>query len=337
MPVITVLAATTFVAAALSWIAITSLLPWLQRVASARPNARSSHRVPTPQGAGLAVTGAVVLVWFGALSIYGDIDTRAMMLSAALAGASLIGFIDDIWPQPWPLKLAAQSICAMMAAAALPAGWPGALSTGFVLADGALAALVLVALINIVNFVDGIDEITVSHSVPAFAVMTLAAWAGLLSLAFGIVAAAALGSMIGFWWWNRHPARIFLGDAGSLPVGLLLGWLGLLIAGRGHVAAALLVLAYPLADGGSTLLRRLVAGKRLTQPHRDHAYQVAVDSGLTVRQVSRTVLLVSLVCGTLAMTAILAGGGWIGIGTLAIGLVWVAIPIIGWLRRTLQR
>ncbi len=321
-------------AAALSWIAIATLLPWLQRVASARPEARSSHRLPTPQGAGLAVTGAVVIIWLAALVLLGRFDGRSAILAAALVGAMIVGFIDDIRPQPWRLKLVAQALCAAAAAATLPAGWPGAYSTGLALADGAIATLVLVAVMNIVNFIDGIDGITAAHSVPAFTVMALAAFAGILPATTGLVAAAAFGAMIGFWWWNRHPARIFLGDAGSLPVGLLLGWLSLLLAGRGHAAAALLVLAYPLADGGSTLLRRLLAGKRLTQPHRDHAYQRAVDTGLSASRVTLTVALVSLACAVLAVTSILADHAVVGVGCLAIGLAWVLAPIVGWLRRT---
>jgi len=318
----------------LSWIAIATLLPWLQRVASARPEARSSHRLPTPQGAGLAVTGAVALVGLGALVFLGAVDQSAIVLLAAIAGAMLVGFIDDVRPQPWRPKLAAQALCAAAAAAALPAGWPGAFSTGLALADGAIAALVLVAVMNIVNFIDGIDGITAAHTVPAFAAVAFAASAGVLSATTGLVAAAALGAMIGFWWWNRHPAQIFLGDAGSLPVGLLLGWLGLLLAGKGQWAAALLILAYPLADGGSTLLRRLLAGQRLTEPHRDHAYQRAVDTGLSAPRVSLTVAMVSLACAMLAVTSILADHAVVGVGCLAIGLASVLAPIVGWLRRT---
>ena len=318
----------------LSWIAIATLLPWLQRVASARPEARSSHRLPTPQGAGLAVTGAVVIIWLAALALLGRFDGRSAILAAALVGAMIVGFIDYIRPLPWRLKLVAQALCAAAATMALPAGWPGAFSTGLALADGAIATLVLVAVMNIVNFIDGIDGITAAHSVPAFAVMALAALSSVLPVITGLVAAAAFGAMIGFGWWNRHPARIFLGDAGSLPVGLMLGWLSLLLAGRGHAAAALLVLAYPLADGGSTLLRRLLAGKRLTQPHRDHAYQRAVDTGLSAPRVTRTVALVSLACAVLAVTSILADHAVVGVGCLAIGLAWILAPIVGWLRRT---
>jgi len=318
----------------LSWIAIATLLPWLQRVASARPEARSSHRLPTPQGAGLAVTGAVVVIWLAALVPLGRFDGTSAILAAALVGAMLVGFFDDIRPLPWRLKLVAQALCAAAATTALPAGWPGAFSTGLALADGAIATLVLVAVMNIVNFVDGIDGITAAHSVPAFAAVAFAASAGVLSATTGLVAAAALGAMIGFWWWNRHPAQIFLGDAGSLSVGLLLGWLGLLLAGKGQWAAALLILAYPLADGGSTLLRRLLAGQRLTAPHRDHAYQRAVDTGLSAPRVSLTVALVSLACAVLAVTSILADHAVVGVGCLAIGLASVLAPIVGWLRRT---
>lgn len=320
-------------AAALSWLAIAALLPWLRSVASARPESRSSHRVPTPQGAGLAVAGAIALAWPGALLLAGGLDHRILGLVAALGGATALGFVDDIRPLPWRLKLTAQAVCAALAAACLPTGWQWPLSTGHDLTDRAAATLALVTVMNIVNFIDGIDEITAAHAAPAFAVSMLAAGMGALPGSAGLAAGAGLGAVMGFWWWNRHPARIFLGDAGSLPLGLLLGWLSLLLASGGHGAAGLLVLAYPLADGGLTLLRRLLAGRRLTDPHRDHAYQRAVDTGLAVIQVSRAVLLVSLACGVLAVTALVAGNAWIAAGMLAVGAVWVLVPIIGWLLR----
>ncbi len=281
----------------------------------------------------MAIAGAAALVWLGALGAHGPVEPAALTLLLAIAGATVLGFIDDVRPLHWGLKLAGQIVCAGIAAGAVPPELPAEWLIGSVWTTRVLATMALVAVMNLVNFVDGIDGITAAHAVPAFAVSASAAAFGVLPFSAGICAAATCGAMIGFWWWNRHPARIFLGDAGSLPIGLLLGWLSLLLAGRGQVAAALLILAYPLADGGSTLLRRLVAGKRLTQPHRDHAYQRAVDSGLRVRQVSRTVLLVSVASGFLAVTALLAGGGWIAAGATVVGIIWVAIPIIGWLRR----
>ena len=88
--------------------------------------------------------------------------------------------------------------------------------------------------------------------------------------------------MIGFAYFNRPVARLFLGDVGSLPIGLLLGWLLLLLAANGHLAAALLMPLYYLADATITLLRRLFRGEPVWHAHRTHFYQLATDRGFTV-------------------------------------------------------
>ncbi|MBY0361011.1 MAG: glycosyl transferase, partial [Phreatobacter sp.] len=96
--------------------------------------------------------------------------------------------------------------------------------------------------------------------------------------------------------------------------------------------AALLVLLYPLVDGGLTLLRRFLAGRRLTEPHRDHAYQRAVDNGLRAPQVAFTVALVSVVCGALALVSVRSESAGVA-AALANGIVVVLLPVITWLRR----
>ena len=82
--------------------------------------------------------------------------------------------------------------------------------------------------------------------------------------------------MIGFAPFNKPVARMFLGDVGSLPIGLLFGWLLIVLAGRGHLAAALLLPLYYLADATITLLRRFAAGEPIMQAHRSHFYQRAI-------------------------------------------------------------
>ena len=94
-----------------------------------------------------------------------------------------------------------------------------------------------------------------------------------------MVAVALCGAMLGFAPFNKPVAKIFLGDVGSLPIGLLLFWLLLLLAGSGHLAAAMLLPLYYLADTTITLLRRLIAGEPVTQAHRKHFYQRALDGG----------------------------------------------------------
>src|SRR6202035_4450970 len=97
-----------------------------------------------------------------------------------------------------------------------------------------------------------------------------------------VVALALLGAMLGFAPFNRPVARLFLGDAGSLPIGLLIGWLLLLVAGSGYLAAAVLFPLYYLADATVTLLRRLINGEPVWKAHRTHFYQRAVDRGFAV-------------------------------------------------------
>ena len=104
--------------------------------------------------------------------------------------------------------------------------------------------------------------------------------AGALPRDATVVAIALFGAMIGFAPFNRPVARLFLGDVGSLPIGLILGWLLLLLAAHGHLAAALLLPLYYLADATITLLRRLIKGDLPTQAHRDHFYQRAIDDGI---------------------------------------------------------
>src|ERR1700749_3030711 len=97
---------------------------------------------------------------------------------------------------------------------------------------------------------------------------------GPLPPADGAAALALLGAMIGFAPFNRPVARLFLGDVGSLPIGLLLGWLLILLANR-YLVAALLLPLYYVADATITLLRRFVEGEPVTQAHRSHFYQRA--------------------------------------------------------------
>lgn len=316
-------------AALLAGIAIGSLLPSLQRRALAVPNHRSSHRVVTPQGAGLGWVASTVIVSLGFLIWSGHFEREWLFLLGALVGLSFLGFVDDINPLGWRTKLMLQGLLAGMALLALPRieGAPG-----FQTMVLAVTWLGFIALINITNFVDGIDEMTVAHGLPALGAAVLLAGLGLLSLTQGITVAAGMGALVGFWWWNRHPARIFFGDAGSLPFGLLLGWSAALTSLAGYPAAALLGIAYPVTDAGITLLRRWKAGAKLTQPHRDHAFQRAVDRGLPVRRVSGIVLLASMITGTLAILSAVQTKPLISVVCLVIGGIVVLIPILVWLR-----
>jgi UDP-N-acetylmuramyl pentapeptide phosphotransferase/UDP-N-acetylglucosamine-1-phosphate transferase len=179
--------------------------------------------------------------------------------------------------------------------------------------------------VNAVNFMDGIDWMTIVEVVPATAALALFGLTGALPAEATMVACALCGAAIGFAPFNRPVATLFLGDVGSLPIGLLLTWLLALLAGHGNLTAALLLPLYYLADATTTLLRRFVSGQPITQAHRSHFYQRALDGGMSVYQIvgrvfGLNVLLVGLAALTLKTSFPAVHGGAVAAGIVLVGL-----------------
>src|SRR5262245_41648044 len=262
------------------------LRPWLTRYAMARPNARSSHREPTPQGGGIAVVAATLVVTCGAAVLSSALlkndGGQLLVLTATAALLAVVGAIDDVRSSPTALRLALQCITVGALIATLPSDLQILAHVPWWIERASLF-LAGVWFVNLVNFMDGIDWMTVAEFVPVSGALVLLGLAGALPLFPTIVAAALLGAMLGFAPFNKPVAQLFLGDVGSLPLGLLLGWLLLQLAGSGHVAAALILPLYYLADATLTLMRRLAAREPVWQAHRTHFYQRATDNGFTVR------------------------------------------------------
>jgi UDP-N-acetylmuramyl pentapeptide phosphotransferase/UDP-N-acetylglucosamine-1-phosphate transferase len=141
-----------------------------------------------------------------------------------------------------------------------------------------------------------------------------------------VVALVLCGAMLGFAPFNRPVAQVFLGDVGSLPIGLLLLWLLVLTAGHGHLAAALILPLYYLADATVTLLRRLLNGEPFWQAHRTHFYQKATDRGFSVSQVVARVFAVNLALIALALLTVFVPGFATQIAALAASTL-----LVGWL------
>jgi UDP-N-acetylmuramyl pentapeptide phosphotransferase/UDP-N-acetylglucosamine-1-phosphate transferase len=311
---------------------IVLLRPLLQRYALARPNARSSHRVPTPQGGGIAVMAAatVAVAAAGLLAPHGFAEpSRLSVVFVAAAALALVGAIDDIRPlEAWP-RLLLQAVAVAVVIIVLPAGlrvipllpwW----------VERALMGLAVLWLVNLVNFMDGIDWITVVEIVPITAALAVFGWRGALPPEATATALALCGALIGFAPFNRPVAKLFLGDVGSLPIGLLLGWL-LIVLAEHHLAAALLLPLYYVADATITLLRRLLRGERITQAHRSHFYQQAVDGGLGVYQVVGRILAVNIVLAVLAASTLNATPG-MQLLAFASGAALVAALLAGFSR-----
>ena len=280
-----------------------ALLPFLRaRAILDHPNERSSHDTPTPKGGGLALMAVVLVAWVAA-GLYLE---SGILLTWTLPGVALVlaglSWIDDLRALPPVIRLVAQIVA--VTAILLLRPMPDAFFQGLLphALDALLAGIIWVWFINLFNFMDGIDGITGIETI-IIGVGVALIGDGLAALLGGIMAAAAAG----FLKWNWHPAKVFMGDVGSVPLGFLLGWLLLDMAGNGHWAAAMILPAYYLADATLTLIRRALKGEKVWQAHRQHFYQQAVQRGLSHVNVTARVAVLGALLVNLAW---FAENGW---------------------------
>ncbi|WP_092252908.1 glycosyltransferase family 4 protein [Pseudomonas sp. NFACC13-1] len=243
------------------------------------PNARSSHTVPTPRGGGVAIVLSFLLA-LPILAATGFLPWSIMwaMLGAG-SGIAVLGFLDDhghiaarwrllghfgasIWALYWLGGLPAISLFGLE----LELAWFGHV----------LAVFYLVWMLNLYNFMDGIDGIASVEAICSCLGACLLYWlSGFDSLiAAPLVLAMAVG---GFLYWNFPPARIFMGDAGSGFLGIILGLLSLQAAWTSPklLWVWLILLGVFIVDATVTLIRRLLRGDKVYEAHRSHAYQFA--------------------------------------------------------------
>lgn len=252
--------------AAILFLLLKTGLAW--RLATDIPNDRSLHVRPTPRIGGWGIVPVVVIamllvapsLWFVALA------------TAFLAAVSQI---DDRRGLPARVRFAAHLAAVVALAVLFPAAVPW-------LGLAALAFL-MIWLVNLYNFMDGADGLAGGMALFGFAGYAVAA---LLSdhrmPELALASLAVAGAALGFLFFNFHPARIFLGDAGSISLGYLAGALGYWGWGVGvwPVWFPALVFAPFIADASVTLARRLARGEKFWQAHREHYYQRMVRSGV---------------------------------------------------------
>jgi UDP-N-acetylmuramyl pentapeptide phosphotransferase/UDP-N-acetylglucosamine-1-phosphate transferase len=318
----------------------TAVLVWIVRGQLLRhnildtPNARSSHDVPTPRGGGIGVMIVLLPVWVGiAFATTGEpgVTARWVIPLAAIALA-LVSWIDDLYTLGALPRLSVQVITTIAGVFMLPG--PVFLGLLPLWLDTAMAVIGWIWFVNLFNFMDGIDGISGVEAIGVgsgialigfFTMNTQAAlpWHGL------VIAAAGAGFLV----WNWSPAKVFLGDIGSVPLGYLLGWLLLALSASGQWEAALILPLYYLADATLTLIRRLQRGEPVWRAHREHYYQKAVQNGRTHAQVSIAVGLVNILLIGLAMvtTTLVAGSSW-RLVALA-GAAMLVLLLLVWMKR----
>jgi UDP-N-acetylmuramyl pentapeptide phosphotransferase/UDP-N-acetylglucosamine-1-phosphate transferase len=312
-------------AAVLSALLIIVLGPWLARYAVAKPNARSSHKVPTPQGGGIAVVGATILVSGGALFLSSAASASMSPLVVILAGVLLIAAI-GVMADKRPIAAAPRLVLQSFAIVAVLTTLPPDLRLMPVVPWWSERILLLIGtlwFVNLVNFMDGLDWMTVVEVVPIAATIAVIGFFGKMQPTAIVVSLALCGATIGFAFFNRPIAKLFLGDVGSLPIGLLLGWLLLVLAGDGGRAAAILLPLYYLADSTITLVRRAVNREPVWQAHRSHFYQRATDRGFTVLEIVARVFIVNIALAGLALATILVPSRMTDIAAVSVGMALV--------------
>ncbi len=225
-----------------------------------RPNQRSLHQTPIPRVGGLAVLAGIVAGWLGLDYLH----LRVLLLTLSML--ALISFFDDLKNLPVWQRFLVHFLAAGIGVIGLSDGQAWLLGVGAVLA--------IVWMTNLFNFMDGSDGLAGGMALFGFLFLAVrAAWVG--DAAFASLNAVVAASALGFLWFNFHPARVFMGDTGSIPLGFLAGLAGF----AGWVSQAwpfwfpVLVFSPFIVDATVTLLRRLARGEKVWQAHREHYYQ----------------------------------------------------------------
>ncbi|MDD0843125.1 glycosyltransferase family 4 protein [Pseudomonas sp. Gutcm_11s] len=294
------------------------------------PNQRSSHSVPTPRGGGMAI----VLSFLLALLVLWLCEWISASLAVALLGAgllvALIGFLDDHGHVPARWRLLIHFVAAIWGLYWLggaPAVVVGDTNIELDWLGVVLGTFYLVWLLNLYNFMDGIDGIAGIEAVTTcLSVVLICVLMGRWQVA---LMPAVLGlASLGFLLWNFPPAKIFMGDAGSGFLGLMLGMLSL------HMAwvepqlfvSWLILLGVFLVDASVTLVRRLLRGEKIYQAHRSHAYQYASRRYGRHLPVTLAVAAINLFwLAPLAVWAAFHGNDWLVLSLAYVPLVLLAL------------
>lgn len=235
-----------------------------------QPGQRRSHRVPTPRGGGIGIVVAMMVCLPGAgwrASATWPAPALLGGLCVALALVALAGWWDDHRALPVLPRLGAQWLAVALFSLALLAGGHAWWWLPLLLLGGVWS-------INLHNFMDGIDGLLAQQAIFVGGGLALLAWTvaqPALAVAAGCLAVSALG----FWCFNRPPARIFLGDVGSGSVGLLIFAFSAMLwrVEPALLWPALILSSAFVVDASLTLLARMWRGRRWYAAHREHLYQ----------------------------------------------------------------
>ena len=310
---------TVLVAALCSYLFLRALIPIFRRILLDRPNKRSSHHQPTPRGGGVSIV--VISSLCSIKAIIGGESETVIVLSLLATPLAIIGLIDDRLNLSAASRYFFQLLTAILMLSVSPLvvilvlNWShSVLFLSFILT---LAAIAITALINFANFMDGIDGLLagcMAVIISALAISLHASWP----------LYALVGSILGFLCLNWNPAQVFMGDVGSTFLGALFAGLVLQASSWPVLISYVLVATPLLGDASLCLIRRLLAGHRVSQPHRLHLFQRLHQAGWPQSRVSLTYI---------SATALLAVAMLTGGLPLVLGLACLQLYLGIWLDR----
>jgi UDP-GlcNAc:undecaprenyl-phosphate/decaprenyl-phosphate GlcNAc-1-phosphate transferase len=255
------------------------------------PNSRSLHSVPVPRIGGLGLLLGIMLAWF----LFSAVLPLALWVGVVLL--VLISLVDDIWHVPVWCRLLIQSMVAAGFAIIFlldTYGWAVVL----------LVSMAIIWMSNLYNFMDGSDGLAGGMTLIGFGYYGLFAFlAG--SYEFAMVNFSIAAAAMGFLYHNFHPARVFLGDAGAIPLGFLAAVLGILgwLDGLWSLWLPILVFSPFIVDSTATLIKRFVRGEKIWHAHREHYYQRLVQSGFGHRNTALSAYVLMGMVGASAVWA----------------------------------
>ncbi len=291
------------VAAVLSWLLLKVLIPILARQNIVdRPNSRTLHQGAVPRGGGLVISLTIV---FSALTmglLYGRNTLIALAILMFLWSA--LSWRDDKQDLSPKIRFSAQAIFAVLTIALF--GWVDQLLGWSLGWFGALITFVGVLwMTNLYNFMDGMDGLAASQSI--IAALTLAFWFYMVGDAqLASLCVLVAGSSYGFMLCNWHPAKVFMGDVGSITLGAFFATMIIIGANRHGFSVLSLVLIFSvfISDASVTILRRLRHGEKIWLPHRTHYYQRLAALGISHTVIVCSAIIIMLLCSLIATISV---------------------------------
>jgi len=319
------------------WMALRIILKsHLSLLALDVPNQRSLHSEPIPRGGGMVIAGVLVVTSVGLMPFFSGLERDLMAFGIGAAVLGILGWLDDQGSIRIDTKLLVECAVSIIALWLIKPGVNIQLfSDKFVELTALIAfpitVIGLVWITNVYNFMDGIDGLVTSQTI--LSSIVIAGWftfygdvgVALFCLALG-------GAAAGFLIFNWSPAKIFLGDAGSLSLGTVLGLLAVygILVHQIPVTGFVLLYGIFLSDTLVTMIRRILNGERWWEGHSTHFYQRLVRTGVSHRRVCVLAIFGSsglAIFGTLEIFSVGHGLLWLSLGLLVMFVMMMIVHI----------